>query len=59
MPGPSLLTIELMVLPVSGRFKAGKDDQKWFYRGCVAALHGCREPIYAELEAAVRQLEQL
>ena len=41
------------------RFKAGKDEQKWFYRGCVAALKGSRKSIYRELAAAVRQLEQL
>ena len=41
------------------RFNAGKDDQKWFYRGCVAALKGCPKSIYTELKAAVRQLERL
>jgi GTP pyrophosphokinase len=42
-----------------GRFKAGKEDQKWFYRGCLAALKDCPALIYAELEDAVRGLEQL
>ena len=41
------------------RFKAGKDDQKWFYRGCVPALKGSPKSIYSDLAAAVGQLEQL
>ncbi|MEO7858966.1 MAG: HD domain-containing protein, partial [Nitrospirales bacterium] len=41
------------------RFNAGPDDQKWFYRSCMTALHGSPASIYTELEAAVRQLEQL
>lgn len=41
------------------RFNAGKDDQRWFYRACVTALHDGPTPIVRELDAAVQLLEQL
>lgn len=41
------------------RFNAGRDDQRWFYRGCVTALQDGPASIVHELEAAVLQLEQL
>ena len=42
------------------RFNAGKQDQLWFYRGCVSALqHGGRNSIVLELDRAVREMEQL
>ena len=41
------------------RFNAGRDDQLWFYRGCVTALQDGPISIVWDLDAAVRQLEEL
>ncbi len=41
------------------RFNAGSEDQRWFYRTCVNALHDGPMSIVRELDAAVQQLEQL
>jgi hypothetical protein len=41
------------------RFNAGPEDQRWFYRACVSALHDGPMSIVRELDAAVQQLEQL
>ena len=41
------------------RFNAGPEDQRWFYRACVRALHNGPMSIVRELDAAVQQLEQL
>lgn len=41
------------------RFNAGREDQLWFYRACVTAMHGEPTSIVRELDAAVAQLEQL
>ncbi|MBL8039527.1 MAG: HD domain-containing protein [Nitrospira sp.] len=42
-----------------GRFNAGKEEQQWFYRGCVTALAAGPQTIIRELEAVVQQLERL
>lgn len=41
------------------RFNAGPEDQRWFYRACVNALHDGPMSIVRELDLAVQQLEQL
>jgi len=41
------------------RFNAGPEDQRWFYRACVSALHDGPMSIVRELDAAVQQLEKL
>ena len=41
------------------RFNAGSEDQRWFYRACVNALHDGPMSIVRELDVAVQQLEQL
>jgi GTP pyrophosphokinase len=49
MLGPSLWS----------RFNAGKEEQQWFYRGCVTALAGGSQSLIRELDAVVQQLERL
>jgi len=44
---------------VWGRFNAGSEDQRWFYRACVTALQGGPPSLVRELDAVVQQLEQL
>lgn len=41
------------------RFNAGPEEQRWFYRTCVTALHDGPMSIVRELDAAVEQLEKL
>lgn len=38
------------------RFNAGPEDQRWFYRSCVTALHDGPMSLIRELDAAVQQL---
>lgn len=41
------------------RFNAGKEDQQWFYRGCVTSLEGGPQSLIRELEGVVQQLGRL
>jgi (p)ppGpp synthase/HD superfamily hydrolase len=40
------------------RFRAGAEDQRWFYRACVTALQDGPPSLVGELDAAMQQLEQ-
>ena len=41
------------------RFNAGPEEQQWFYRACVTALHDGPLSIVRELDAVVQQMEKL
>ena len=41
------------------RFRAGREEQLWFYRACVTALKDGPTSLVGELDAAVQQLERL
>jgi len=45
--------------PLWNRFNASKEDQQWFYRGCVTSLEGGPQSLIRELDGVVQQLERL